>query len=203
LVYDGWELDEQLRHVERVLAGGKGCGRPVTAAYQQEVARLDPPHDGPSARHLPPAHKPTCTSKPKTAKSHPVLATLTWAALSLGTMTFACGGMLVGWSVVSGRSELWTVGMPVALCGQIALLVGLILQLDRLWHDRRHAAAKLNHVDEQLRRLQTAATMLSTGHGSHAGAFYSHLADGAGPELLLSDLKSQLDLLALKIGQQE
>ena len=44
--------------------------------------------------------------------------------------------------------------------------------------------------------------MLGTGHNSIGGAFYSHLAGGAGPELLLSDLKSQLDLLAVKIMQQ-
>ncbi len=37
--------------------------------------------------------------------------------------------------------------MPVALCGQVALLVGLVLQLDRLRHDSHHAAAKLDDVD--------------------------------------------------------
>jgi hypothetical protein len=34
-------------------------------------------------------------------------------------------------------------------------------------------------------------------------AFYSHLADGASPQLLLTDLKSQLDLLAMKMAREE
>ena len=94
--------------------------------------------------------------------------------------------------------------MPIALCGQIALLLGLILQLDRLWHDSRQAATKLDQVDQQLHELKTTTTtMLSTGHNSPGSAFYSHLAGGAGPQILLSDLKSQLDLLAVKIGREE
>ena len=53
-------------------------------------------------------------------------------------------------------------------------------------------------VDEQLHDLRTAATLPSAAHGP-SGAFYAHWAGGAGPEILLADLKSQLDLLALKL----
>ena len=123
--------------------------------------------------------------------------------MSLGTMALVCGGVLLVWSVVTGRTQLWTIGMPVALCGQIVLLVGLILQLDGLRHDSRHTSTKLDNVNQKLHELKTATTMLGTSHSSHSGAFYSHLADGAGTQLLLTDLKSQLDLLALKISQEE
>jgi hypothetical protein len=128
---------------------------------------------------------------------------LAWGALSLGTMAFVCGGILLGWSLVAGRHELWTVGMPAALGGQIALLIGLVLQLDRLWHQSRHAAAKLERVDEQLHELKATTTLLGTSHASPGGAFYAHLAGGAGTDLLLSDLKAQLDLLALKISMND
>ena len=198
---DGWELDQQLRHIEHVLGmdkSGYGCRK---AAYRQEAARLDPPNAGPPGWHLPSAGKPVRAKRPQPQRSNPLLAGLTWIALSLGTMAFVCGGVLLGWSLWGDRPELWNVGMPVALCGQIALLVGLVLQLDRLWHDSRHAAAKLDQVDEQLHELKTTTTLLGTGHNSPGSAFYSHLAGGAGPELLLSDLKGQLDLLALKIMQ--
>jgi hypothetical protein len=92
--------------------------------------------------------------------------------------------------------------LPVALGGQIALLIGLLVKLDRLWHDNRRAAAKLDVVDEQLHELKTTTALLGTGQGSPT-AFYSHLAGGANPQLLLTDLKSQLDLLAMKISVQE
>ena len=121
----------------------------------------------------------------------------------LGTTSFVCGGILLGWSMATGRQELWTIGMPAALVGQVAILVGLVLQLDRLWHDNREAAAKLDNVGEQLHELKTSATLLSTAHGPSSALFYSHLAGGAGPRLLLNDLKGQIDLLALKMAQEE
>ena len=102
---------------------------------------------------------------------------------------------------MAGRQELWNIGLPVALVGQIALLVGLVLQLDRLWRDSREAAAKLDNVDEQLHDLKAATTLLGTAQGPAATTFYSHFAGGASPQLLLTDLKSQIDLLAMRIAQ--
>jgi hypothetical protein len=61
--------------------------------------------------------------------------------------------------------------------------------------------AKLDQVDSQLDELRTVTRLLGSAHHSPAGAFYSHLADGAGPGLLLTDLKSQLDLLAMKLAE--
>lgn len=200
---DGWDLGQQLQHIERVLGSGEARARQSAAVGRQEVARLDLAHPGPAPWHPSLADKTARTRKRKSRQSSSALAVLTWAALSLGTTTFVCGGILLGWSLVAGRQELWTLGLPIALGGQIALLIGLVLQLDRLWHDSRHAAAKLDDVDEQLHDLKTATTMLGTSHSSPASAFYSHLSHGASPQLLLADLKSQLDLLAVKIGQAE
>jgi hypothetical protein len=90
--------------------------------------------------------------------------------------------------------------VPVILAGQISLLLGLVLQLDRIWRDSRRAAAKMETVDEEIHDLKTAASLLGTTHGP-SSAFYAHWAGGAGPEVLLSDLKSQLDLLAVKLSE--
>ncbi|HUT09948.1 MAG TPA: hypothetical protein VMY42_05595 [Thermoguttaceae bacterium] len=201
--YDGWELDQQLEHIHRVLAPGKTDDPQFKTAHQQEVSRLDPPHAGPPQPHLRPAGKPALAPRTPTLKNSASRSFLTWTTLLLGTMAFVCGGVLLGWSLLGGRPELWNLGLPVALGGQIALLVGLVLQLDRLWYDSRHAAAKLDDVDEQLHELRTTTTLLGTGHLSPSSAFYSHLADGANTELLLTDLKGQLDLLALKISMND
>ena len=87
------------------------------------------------------------------------------------------------------------------LAGQVALVLGLALQLDRIWHDNRHAAARLQTVDEEIDELKTTTSLLGTTHGPSA-AFYAHWAGGAGPDILLTDLKSQLDLLAVKLAKQ-
>jgi hypothetical protein len=116
-------------------------------------------------------------------------------------MGFACGLSLIGWSMHTGRQELWSIGMPIILAGQIALVLGLVLQFDRIWRDSRRAADKMETVDEQLHDLKTATSLLGTTHGP-SSAFYAHWASGAGAEILLSDLKSQLDLLAVKLSRE-
>ena len=116
----------------------------------------------------------------------------------LGTTGFVSGLALMGWSIGAERPDLWTVGAPIILAGQIVLILGLVLQLDRSWRDSRWSAAKLETVDEQLHDLKTTTTLLGAGSGP-SGKFYAHWAGGAGPEVLLGDLKSQLDLLAMKL----
>lgn len=142
----------------------------------------------------------TATSR-KHAPGDGLLALLAWTPLSLGTAAFVCGLALMGWSMNSGRQDLWSVASPIVFAGQIALVLGLLLQLDRVWRNSRWAATKMESVDEQLQDLKTATTLLSTSHGP-SSAFYAHWAGGAGAEILLSDLKSQLDLLAMKLSKQ-
>ena len=199
--YDSWELEEQLRHIERVLAPDKSRDSTPEPADQPRQIRLDAAHPETARRHLPVAKK---RPKKRTADDsqssswHPVV---TWTVLSLGLMAFACGGVLLGWSMVTGRDELWSIGMPITLGGQIALLIGLVLQLDRVWHDNQNTASKLDTVDRRLDELKTTTSLLGTTHSSAASSFYCHMAGGADPQLLLADLKSQLDMLAMKIGR--
>jgi hypothetical protein len=201
--YDGWELEEQLRHIERLLSGAKHHSGRHHDASRQPSARVDPPHAGPVGWHPSAAKKRSNVPTTGSVASQSALALFTSLALLAGTMAFVCGGILLGWSLFTGREELWTVGLPIALGGQIFLVVGLLLQLDRIWHDSRQASAKLENLGEQFRRLQSIGSTLRSDPASPGGAFYSHAASGASPELLLSDLKSQLDLLARKIGKQE
>jgi hypothetical protein len=201
--YDGWEIDEQLRHMERVLKTAEVKGREADAAYRREASRFDRPQTGPTGWHTPSARPPGRQRKASSPERGSIFAAFSWLVLSLGTTGFVCGGILLGWSLATGRQELWTIGLPVALVSQIALLVGLVLQLERLWNDNREAAAKLDSVDEQLHELKATTTLLGTSQGPAASVFYTHFAGGAGPQLLLTDLKSQLDLLAMKIAQEE
>ena len=62
--------------------------------------------------------------------------------------------------MTTGQRNLWAVGTPIILAGQIVLILGLVLELDRIWRDNRWAAARLETVDEQLHDLKTATTLL-------------------------------------------
>ena len=47
------------------------------------------------------------------------LSAVTWSLLALGLMASVCGGVLLGWSLLAGRTALWTCGMPITLGGQL------------------------------------------------------------------------------------
>lgn len=209
-ICDSWELDQQLREIGRTL--GVGEFQPKATPKFQPV-RLDAAHMPPSGPghhatappwHIPVAqeHRRRRTGR-KPARRASTSGTFTWIAVSLGTMALVCGGVLLGWSIAAERPELWNLGLPIALGGQIGLLVGLLLQLDNLWNDNRRSAAQLADVDKKLRDLKSTTAMLGNTHGSPGTAFYAHLAGGASPHLLLTDLKSQLDLLAMKLAEEE
>ena len=186
--YDDWEMEEQLRHIERLLNSGGVI--PESAGRR---ARLDSAHGNAAGRSR---AKGTAASARREGPAKPGdgwLSRLTWITLSLGLAAFACGGVLLGWSFVTDRQDLWGIGTPIALGGQIALLIGLILQLDRLWYENRDTTARLEHVDEQLSGL-----LLGPGRRP----LHEHAGEAVSPHLLLADLKSQLDVLAVKIGQQ-
>jgi hypothetical protein len=196
-------MDEQLRHIERVLLANKFRSAAPAETTSPEAARMDAPHAGPPAWHVRSAKKPTSEADSPAAESRGWFMGLAiGAAVSLGGAALVCGAALLVWSMAMQRQELWTVGMPIALGGQVVLLVGLVMQLNRLWSDSRSAAGKLDKVDEQLRELKNTTTLLGTTHGPAATSFYSHLAGGASPQILLGDLKSQLDILAMKLGQE-
>jgi hypothetical protein len=199
--YDSWRLDEELQHIRRMLrAGDATVGAPAATTPRQAV-RIDPPQATLPARHVATSQRPARRRK-KVVRRGSASSLLAWFVFTLGLASSACGGILLGWSLATGRQELWTIGMPVALVGQIALLAGLVLQIDRLWHDNRAAASKLDDVDEQIHELKTTTMLLGTNQTPASATFYSHLAGGASPQLLLTDLKSQLDLLAIKMSEE-
>lgn len=116
-------------------------------------------------------------------------------------MTFVCGAVLLGWYFHDGQEHLWRLGLPLTLGGQVALLFGLIVQLDTLWQNNRGTSVTLDQLDQQIDDLRQTTTAMSNTSGS-AKSFYLHMAEGAGPEVLLADLKGQLDVLAVKMAKQ-
>ncbi len=197
--WESWELAEDLREADR-LVHSLGIRR-VDAAHEiplNSAALENDPRAQSTARRRDHAAGAT-KSERKPRRS----SLLTWSILSLGLMTFAFGAMLLGWSFWMGRADLWRLGMPFTLAGQAALVIGLVLQLDGLWRSNQAAAESLDELDVQLDELRRATTLLSTSHSSPSQSFYAHMASGAGPRLLLADLKSQLDLLAIKLGEEK
>lgn len=181
---DDWELDDELNEAHQL---AKSLGVEPTG---DTSLRID-------AAHVPTGQRPLHPRLPRREQK----SFFSWCMLSLGLMAFVFGAVLVGWSFVEDRPDLWQLGLPFTLGGQAALIVGLVFQLDALSRSNREAIASLDELDEQLDELRHATSMLSTTHSNPAKSFYAHLAEGASPNLLLADLKGQLDLLASRMSE--
>ncbi len=197
--WDDWQLEDDLQAVQRRL---HSLG--VTDAVLPERANSESPQLGP-ARRADAVHanaSSTAGQRPMSRKRKPRAAFISWIMITLGLMTFVCGAVLLGWSLYSGRGVLWNFGLPLTLGGQAALIVGLVLQLDGLWQTNRETSSTLDELDEQLDEIKRATTLLGTTHSSAARSFYVHMAEGASPQMLLADLKGQLDMLAVRMSQE-
>ena len=204
--FDDWALDFELQRMQRLVKSGAGAAQPADATLTT-AADLSAAIRSVSASLLPPAVRFLRADAPSgnpnfAPKRRRRPSLLVWGLLSLGLMAFACGGVLLGWSLYADRTDLWTLGMPIALGGQLGLLLGLLLQLDRLGDDNRRTSDQLETVDQRLDDLKQTATLLSTTHSAPSQAFYSHMAGAANPQLLLADLKGQLDLLAVQVASR-
>ncbi len=188
---EDWELEDELNEAQQLVAS-------IGVREQGDAAiRVDGAHQPGKTResiYVRPSSKSPQRQKP--AQSF----FFSWCMLSLGMMAFVFGAVLIGWSFAEGRPDLWRLGLPFTLGGQTLLIVGLVFQLDGLWRSNRDAAETLDELDSQLDELRHATSMLSTTHSSSAQSFYLHMADGASPNLLLADLKGQLDLLANRLA---
>jgi len=199
-----WEFEEDLLAVQRLVRSLRSAGV-MTADSEETNQRVDSaqslsaPHTNVMAE-LPLDKENRSGKKQKQKRKKAKMGFFAWTLLSFGLMTFVCGAVLLGWSFVEGRSELWRVGMPLTLGGQAFLLIGLLLQLESIWQSNRDTTNTLDELDEQLHELKHATTLLSTARSGHGQSFYAHMAEGASPQLLLSDLKGQLDMLAVRMA---
>jgi hypothetical protein len=130
--FDSWELEERLRHVKRLLA--PPAAREDGDAAPRSNFRVDAGHAverqfSAAAEKLP--------SLPEDQTMGGVWASFAaWSAIAGGLAALTCGGVLCGWSLAAEREELWTIGLPVLLTGQMTLVFGLLLQLRRVWRGR-------------------------------------------------------------------
>jgi hypothetical protein len=181
---DTWRLDAELSDAERLLKAF------TPLAPNAAGSRFDRAHSVPNQ---------TPNTDATTTSSGGFVA---WLFLLAGTMALVCGGVLVGYSLYAGRTALWNLGLPIFLAGQAGLLLGIMLQLARVWQNDRRAAERLAAVDRQLGDLEQTTTLLGNTYGAGSSTFFAHLAEGASPHLLLADLKGQMDLLAMKMSRK-
>jgi hypothetical protein len=195
--FEDWEVEQSLRNLQARVGRGKRADQAAPSRLQaaeradrNEARQMHATHKSAPRPHL---------SQPRAPGRIPLLAR---SVVLLGLAIFACGAGLLGWSIAEQRVDLWNLGVPATIAAQAVLVLGLVLQLERVWQNSRYTVRKLDQVESQLASIQHAAKMLTMTHTSAAQAFYAHMADDAEPQLLLADLKGQLDLLAMSISKR-
>ncbi|MBX3413370.1 MAG: hypothetical protein KF708_11835 [Pirellulales bacterium] len=128
-----------------------------------------------------------------------LMSQLAWGAIALGIGAFVCGAILVGWSLFGSRPELWDLGLPIALGGQAALVVGLLLQLGRADDEEADdPRAEIEALYQQVDAMQHSQRLTAT---SATHSYYTDPGISAMPDAKLAELKGQLDSLAVRMQE--
>jgi hypothetical protein len=192
---EDWEFEDTIRQARQLLRSM--TDEPSTGADQRTSERTN-------ATRRPSVERPA-QAEPET--SDPVMpgptqpnGTWPWVILAFGLGVFVCGAALMGLSLAKGSTQLWQLGLPMVLGGQLAVLFVVIWQLDVVWLSNLATFVALHSVDEQLRQLQVRA--------SHPGAnprdsktFSRHLAEDVSPHSLLKGLREQIDAISAQLAK--
>lgn len=168
----------------------------------EEFIRFDPPIElpkkQPSARYA--RHRQSTIPSVRDA-ARPSQASA-WIAALVGAIALGAGVGLLVWSLFGPRPDLWSWGLATTLGGQGLMIVGLVQLLANLWTGNRAAANKLMTLHYELRRLQRSTDSLTGMRAPSPTAFYADLAKGSSPQVLLSNLKGQLDEVTTKLARE-
>jgi hypothetical protein len=124
---------------------------------------------------------------------------LAWLLASAGAGCIGLGIGLGAWSLLGGQEDLWNPAVAAAIGGQGLLIIGLLQLLSSIWNAARHAAGKLSLMHEELRRLRRTTEETAARNNPSAASFFADLAREAPAEMLLGNLRGQLDHLASRL----
>ncbi|MEM8864267.1 MAG: hypothetical protein AAGF31_01830 [Planctomycetota bacterium] len=187
------QLGQQLRTARRVGSQANPAGRKL---------RFDTPASatGVDAAPARPSIDPAVTPAPR-APSKPSQASA-WMVALLGALTLGIGLGLLAWSLFGERPDLWNWGLAATLSGQGLLIVGLLQLLATLWSAGRDATNRLITLHYELRRLQRTADSIAGGRNATPSAFYADLTRGSSPQVMLANLKGQVDELTARFSAE-
>lgn len=142
--FDSWELEQRLRRAKRLVSSAEataGCDDASIAGL-----RIDPAQQATAQGERDARLEDQRASGPNLGDEW--FSFFAWSALAGGLAAFTCGGVLTGWSIAAGRDDLWTIGLPTLIGGQLTLVLGLMLQLHAAW---RAKAPGADRADEATR----------------------------------------------------
>jgi len=195
--FDDWQTRQRTRHLGRELRRSMSGSSIPLERFPQNQRRFDPPAE--LFDNSTSSFSSVSTRSTPAAKRTQGGQVIAWFVVMAGFVAL-CGGLGgIAWSIAERRDEFWNESLGLTLAGQGILIFGLVLVVSRLWRNSRYATGKLQDVHTRLGELQRTAEALSANRGG-APAFYADMARGAPPQILLSNLKGQVEQLAARLG---
>lgn len=199
------ESARRIQKLGRTLRSARSLA--TTRQPSSPLLRFDPANASPAdlaRRTQTTAATATAAVRKQTASQQPTAKETThrgsqgvaWFVALLGATILGTGLGLCGWSLLGDRPDLWDWALFATLGGQGLLIVGLVLLLANLWTAARMAASRQQTLHHELRKLQRTADAIAGERGAGAANFYADLSRGASPELMLANLRGQIDQLS-------
>ena len=85
--------------------------------------------------------------------------------------------------------------MTLTIAAEGLLIVSLLWMAKRLWHNGQQVNQQLAGVEGQLSEIQ-----LSGSHSGSSASYYHHFNLGASPQMLVANLRGQMDQLANRLN---
>jgi hypothetical protein len=203
---DDWSVRQSVRQLGRELRRPGIATAMPPIRFPEGPRRFDPPQNvfAELEQATTPSFTPIVSQPPIRSASRLRRAgasqIIAWLVVFAGILVLVAGVSLVGWSLATRQMHLWNIAVGLTLGGQGTLILGLVLVVSRLWRNSRHATNRLQDVHARLGQLQHTADVLTAMRSGGAPTFYADLVRGASPQVLLTNLKGQLDQLATRIG---
>jgi hypothetical protein len=202
---DDWQIRRRTRELGRMLRIEVGHTHSQSSTNPIGSKPSDRPHDlfdELRAATATPLIEPAGYSQPRrTPPARPESGQfIAWFVTLAGILALTAGLGALGWIITGGGMQWWNHALALTLAGQGLLILGLALVVTRLWRNSRYATGKLQVVHADLAQLQRTADAITAMRAGGAPAFYADLVRGASPQMLLANLKGQIDHLATRLG---
>ena len=213
-VFDQDELRQQLQRIGRKLGptrGKKGARSHLCAAPSGPFRQMAP---DPFFPRIDWTHRPTAlpelsdadlaavsyhsSQEPSRSAKTPG-AWLVSLLLMCGLAGIAGGIGLLAWSATTRFAPAWQWGMTTTIASQGILIAGLVWMATRLWRNSRRVNRQLQGIDRQLGEIQYQTSFGSDRRATSSGPYYDHFARGASSQMLLANLRWQLEQLSARI----
>jgi hypothetical protein len=195
------EQEETHRHLRRI-------GRRLRTAYRHDpgFASAPPLSWGPEA---PTGVAPLRAvarrgSRTREDSAKPTIASrLIELLLMAGVVGFIGGAGLLVWAAAFGLPEPWQWGMTTTIAAEGALILGLTWMAGRLWRNSRRINRQLEGVEGQLDHIERLTGSLANSRMSCSQHYYDHFSQGASSQMLLANLRGQVDQLAERMAGRD